>query len=159
MNRNNTYIIIPLLLFALVLPCSFLLAGNDERPRAKAGEGVAAGREPGFTAMTGPNRKVLIGNDAYLIYGFDRSPKMGTLIMKIQAYDSRGEKDTSLTITADSGMPSMAGMHSGHHTFQLSRKGDYLAPMDITMPGDWEIKVTVMKEGKVLFRGSHKFDV
>jgi hypothetical protein len=53
----------------------------------------------------------------------------------------------------------MAGMHSGHHTFQLSKRGEYLAPVDITMPGDWEIKVTVMKEGKVLFRGSHKFDV
>ena len=57
-------------------------------------------------------------------------------------------------------MPSMRGAHgTGDRPFQISNKGDYLLPISIVMPGDWEIKLTVIKAGKVIFRGRYNFNV
>jgi len=82
------------------------------------------------------------------------------VIMKVQVFNSQGEKDTSLEVLGDSGMPSMRGAHeTGDQPFKLSQKGDYLLPVNIVMPGDWEIRLTIKKDGKVIFRGSYKFDV
>jgi predicted metalloprotease len=54
----------------------------------------------------------------------------------------------------------MKGAHeTGDRPFKLSKKGDYLLPIDIVMPGDWEIRLTLLKDGKVIFRGSYQFDV
>jgi hypothetical protein len=54
----------------------------------------------------------------------------------------------------------MRGAHeTGDRYFKLSRNGDYLLPIDIVMPGDWEIRLTILKDGKVIFRGSYQFDV
>jgi len=61
---------------------------------------------------------------------------------------------------ADTGMPSMGGAHeTGDKAFRLSNRGDYLLPINIVMPGDWEIRLTVSKEGKVIFRGRYNFNV
>lgn len=65
-----------------------------------------------------------------------------------------------MEIIGDAGMPSMSGAHdTGDKPFVLSNKGAYLLPVNIVMPGEWEIKLTVKKVGKVIFRGSHRFDV
>jgi hypothetical protein len=150
MIRGKKTFIIPLLLLALAFPSQLICAGS------KAG----AGQAPVFTAMPGTGKKVPIGNGAYLIYGFDKKPKMGTIIMKVEAYTADGKKDTTLEILGDSGMPSMKGAHeTGDQPFKLSRKGEYLLPVNIVMPGDWEVRITIKKDGKALFRGSHRFDV
>jgi len=113
-----------------------------------------------YPPMPGPGKKVPIGSGHYLIYGFDKKPKLGTLIMKVEIFTREGKKDTSMDVKADAGMPSMKGAHeTGDRPFKLSKKGDYLLPIDIVMPGDWEIRLTLLKEGKVIFRGSHQFDV
>ncbi len=110
--------------------------------------------------MPGPGKKISIGNDAYLLYSFAEKPKMGTVILKVQVFNKAGEKETSLQIMGDSGMPSMRGAHdTGDRPFQISKNKDYLLPISIVMPGEWEIRVTVTKAGKVIFRGSHRFDV
>jgi hypothetical protein len=115
---------------------------------------------PVFPSMLGPGKKVPVGNDHYLIYGFDKKPKLGTMIMKVEVFAKDGKKNTSFEVKADSGMPSMKGAHeSGERSFKLSNKGDYLLPIDIVMPGDWEIRLTLLKDGKVIFRGSYQFDV
>jgi hypothetical protein len=115
---------------------------------------------PAYPSMPEPGKKIPIGNDHYFIYGFDKKPKLGTLIMKVQIYTAKGKKETSLEVKADSGMPSMKGDHEARdRTFTLSKKGDYLLPVNIVMPGDWEIKLTIIKEGKVIFRGRYNFDV
>jgi hypothetical protein len=120
----------------------------------------AGGHAPAAAPMPGPGKKVPLGNGAYLIYGFDKKPKMGTVIMKVEVYAADGKRDTSLEVLADSGMPSMRGAHeTGDQPFKLSRKGEYLLPVNIVMPGDWEIRLTIKKGGKVIFRGSHQFDV
>jgi hypothetical protein len=152
---------IPLMLFALALSCSPLHAASHEGHQMKADAGGAGtGQAPAIAAMPGTGKKVPIGNGAYLIYGFDKKPKMGTVIMKVEVYTPDGKPDTSLEVLGDSGMPSMKGAHeTGDQPFKLSRKGEYLLPVNIVMPGDWEIRLTIKKDGKVIFRGSHKFDV
>jgi hypothetical protein len=123
---------------------------------------VASGSEqtPPFPSMPSPGEKVSIGNDYYFTYDFDKKPKLGTLTIKIQIYTMDGKKDTSLEVLADSGMPSMKGVHdTGDRLCKLSTSGDYLVPIDIVMPGDWEVRLTFKKDGKIIFRGSHQFDV
>ena len=157
-NKSLTF---PLILLALAIPCSPLHAASHDGHQMKAGAGDAGtGQAPAVAAMPGTGKKVPIGNGAYLIYGFDKKPKMGTVIMKVEAYTPDGKPDTSLEVLADYGMPSMRGAHeTGDQPFKLSRKGEYLLPVNIVMPGDWEIRLTIKKEGKVIFRGSYKFDV
>jgi hypothetical protein len=110
--------------------------------------------------MPGPGKKVPIEGGYYLMYGFDKKPKLGTVIMKVEIFTGEGKKDTSLEAKADAGMPSMKGAHeTGDRHFTVSKKGDYLLPISIVMPGDWEIRLTLLKEGRVIFRGRYNFDV
>ena len=53
-----------------------------------------------------------------------------------------------------------AGAHSmGDRPFKLSDKGVYLMPVGIVMPGEWEVVISVVKEGKVVYAGYHRFKV
>lgn len=123
-------------------------------------KGMGAAPMPEYPPLPAPGRKVPIGDGYYLIYGFDKSLKMGTVIMKVEVFTAEGKKDTSLEVKADADMPSMRGAHAtGDRAFKLSRKGDYLLPIAIVMPGYWEIKLTVLKGGKVIFRGRYNFNV
>ena len=113
-----------------------------------------------YPVMPGLGKKVQLGGGNYFIYNFDKKPKLGTLIIKVEIFNSNNKKDTSMEIIGDAGMPSMKGAHdTGDRPFALSNKGAYLLPVNIVMPGEWEIKLTVKKAGKVIFRGSHRFDV
>jgi hypothetical protein len=113
-----------------------------------------------YTPMPDPGKKVPIGNGYYLIYNFNKKPKLGTVIMKVDIYTAEDKKGTSLVVKADAGMPSMRGAHeTGDRPFQLSKNGSYLLPISIVMPGDWEIRLTVLKDGQVIFRGRYNFDV
>jgi hypothetical protein len=116
--------------------------------------------QPNYPSLPALGKKVPIGGDYYLIYGFDKKPKLGTVIMKVEIFTKAGKKDTSFEVKADAGMPSMKGAHeTGDRPFTLSKKGDYLLPVNIVMPGNWEIRLTVLKKGEVIFRGSHQFDI
>jgi YtkA-like len=161
MIHGKKTLTIPLVLLALTLPCSPLHAASHEGRQMKADAGAAgSGQTPAFATMAGTGKKVPIGNGAYLIYGFDKKPKMGTVIMKVEVYTADGKLDTSPEVLATAGMPSMRGAHeTGDQPFKLSRKGEYLLPVNIVMPGEWEIRLSIKKAGKVIFRGSHKFDV
>lgn len=141
------------------------LYGAEPQGQVKgSGKGVPAVSGPGeqasFSPMPGPGKKVPIADGRYFIYGFDKKPKMGPLIMKVQIFTAEGKKETSAQVKADSGMPSMKGAHeTGDRGFVLSKKGDYLLPINIVMPGDWEIRLTILQNGKVIFRGRYNFDV
>jgi len=135
-----------------------LLLHAEDRGGAPALSGI--GQEPAFAPMPGPGKKVSIGSGYSIMYGFDKKPKLGTVIMKVEVYKSDGKRDTSLELKADAGMPSMKGAHeTGDRPFSLSKKGDYLLPIGIVMPGDWEIRLTIIKDGRVIFRGRYNFDV
>lgn len=148
-----------LFLFALVI-YSGLSQGAESQQMQKSKGSVSGGEQAAYPSMPGPGKKVPVGSDYYMIYGFDKKPKLGTVIMKVEIFTKEGKKDTSFEAKADSDMPSMRGHHAtGNRPFKLSNKGDYLLPIDIVMPGGWEINLTLLKEGKVVFRGSHQFDV
>jgi hypothetical protein len=154
MKRYLVFLLLSGLLFLPVMP----LHGAD-----MGGHGTqmaAAAQTPDFPPLPGPGKKVPIGEGYYLIYGFDKPLKMGRVIMTVEVFTSEGKKDTSMEVKADADMPSMRGAHAtGDRPFQLSKKGDYLLPISIVMPGDWEIKLTVLKGGKVIFRGRFNFNV
>jgi hypothetical protein len=148
----------------ITFSCPALFAQRHEGIKAQHGSagpapsgGVTA---PTFPPMAKPGKQVSLPNGYYFVYGFDKKPKLGMLVVKVEIFTKEGKKDTSFEVKGDSGMPSMRGAHDmGEQLFTLSKKGDYLLPINIVMPGDWEIRLTFSKEGKVIFRGSHQFDV
>ena len=105
-------------------------------------------------------QKTWIGEDYYFIYEFDKKPQMGTIIMKIQVFTKGGKHDSSLQITGSADMPSMKGAHStGEQPFKLNKKGDYLLPVNVVMPGDWEVVLNFSKDKKPIYTGSVRFNV
>lgn len=163
LDMKKRFLIFSILVAIILLPLSLYAEGQPGH-KSKSGENVSAvsgnERSPVYPSMPGPGKKVAIGNNYYFIYGFDKQPQMGTVIMRVEVYTMNGKKETSLEIKGDAGMPSMRGAHeTGDQLFKLSKNGVYLLPIDIVMPGDWEIRLTFLKDGKVIFRGSHQFDI
>jgi hypothetical protein len=157
MKRNLVFMLLSGFLFLSPLP-----AECADTHGQMVHQATSAGAAPmsEYLPMPSPGKKVPIGNGYYLIYGFDKQLKMGTVIMKVEIFTGEGKKDTSLEVKADVDMPSMRGAHStGDRAFKLSNKGDYLLPISIVMPGDWEVKITVIKDGGVIFRGRYNFNV
>jgi len=126
----------------------------------RRGEQSSENAEIVYKPLPKPGKKYEIGDGVYLIYEFSEKPKMGTVILKIQIFNRNGEKITPYAIKGRSDMPSMRGAHdSGDQDFKLNKKNDYLLPVNIVMPGDWEIRVTFLTDGKPVFHGSLTFDV
>jgi hypothetical protein len=144
----------------LRLPCAESQQGYTSMSGSDASVASGAEHAPAYPSMPGPGKKVSIDKDDYFIYSFDKKPKLGTTIMKVQLSGAGGKKESSLEVRANVCMPSMRGAHdTGDRPFRLSKTGDYLLPIDIVMPGDWEIRLTFLKDGKVIFRGSYQFYV
>jgi len=113
-----------------------------------------------YELLPGADKKCNIGKDYYFTYSFDKKPQLGTVILKIEVFSKDGNKDTGLSITGNSGMPSMNGHHdSGDLGFKLNKKGDYLLPVNIVMPGGWEVKLIFNKDGQAIYRGGIRFDI
>lgn len=127
---------------------------------ARAGAFAQTTTEPVFELLPGPGKTCRIGDVYTFTYEFDKTPKMGMAILKIRLYDETGKKTTSLEITGRSDMPSMSGAHdSGEVLFWLNKKGDYLCPVNIVMPGEWEVRLVFSLKKEVIFRGRFKFNV
>jgi nitrogen fixation protein FixH len=122
--------------------------------------GAAQAEEPEFAALAGPGKKNKIDETAYFTWEFVQKPKMGPAILRLQLFGRDGNRRTDLAISGRTDMPSMKGAHdSGEVPFKLNKKGDYLLPVDIVMPGDWEIRLTFKSGDAVVFRGRIVFDV
>jgi hypothetical protein len=117
-------------------------------------------QEPVFQDLPKSGKKCWIGEVSYFTWEFDKTPKMGTSILIIKLYDKDGKRVSDLAITGRSDMPSMRGAHdSGEVAFKNNRAGDYLLPVNVVMPGDWEVRLTFSRNGIVIFRGRIAFDV
>lgn len=113
-----------------------------------------------YQTLPGPGEKVPLEGGAYFVYGFAKPPKLGTAIMRVEIFTRDKTRDTSFVVKGDADMPSMRGAHStGDKEFSLSAKGVYLLPVQLVMPGDWEIRLTFEKTGKTLFCGAYLFDL
>ena len=116
--------------------------------------------EPVFAELPGPGKTCTIGDAFTFTYEFDRTPKMGMVIVKIKLSNREGRRTTELGIAGRADMPSMRGAHdSGDVAFRLNRKGDYLMPLNVVMPGDWEIRLVFARGDEVVFRGALRFHV
>jgi hypothetical protein len=116
--------------------------------------------EPEFQDLPKSGKKCWIGEVNYFTWEFDKTPKMGTAILVVKIYDKDGKRVSDLAITGRSDMPSMRGAHdSGEVAFKTNKAGDYLLPVNIVMPGDWEVRLTFSRNGIVIFRGRIAFDV
>ena len=105
-------------------------------------------------------QKTWIGDEYYFVYEFDKKPQMGTIIMKVQIFSKDGKQDTSLEITGSADMPSMKGAHSsGEQLFKMNKKGDYLLPVNVVMPGEWEVVLNFLKDKIPIYTGSVRFNV
>ena len=115
---------------------------------------------PEFVELAGAGKKNWIGEVAYFTWEFDKTPKMGPVILKVLLFDKSGNRVQDLEISGRSDMPSMSGAHdSGEVPFKLNKRGDYLLPVNIVMPGGWEVRLTFSRSGVVIFRGRILFDV
>lgn len=120
----------------------------------------ALSEEEKFEALPGEGKKCQIGEDYTFQYRFDKKPQLGTVILKIEVFNKEGKKDTSLKITGDSGMPSMRGHHdTGMIEFKLNKNGDYLLPVNVLMPGEWDIRLIFKKDDRAIYKGSFNFNV
>ena len=152
-----------------VLLVLVLAAGSpaQETPRALKPHEVkmphhagAIVQEPVYNDLPGAGKKCWIGESMYFTYRFDKKPKLGTAILKVQLFDKKGARVTSLDVVGMSDMPEMKGAHdSGDVPFKLNRKGDYLLPVNVVMPGEWEVKLVFMKDKAPVFRGRITFKV
>ena len=116
--------------------------------------------EPIFAELPGPGKTCRIGDAYTFAYEFDKTPKMGMVILKVRLFDRAGERTTELGLTGRADMPSMRGAHdTGDVAFRLNKKGDYLLPINLVMPGDWEVRLVFRKGDEIVFRGALKFDV
>jgi len=107
-----------------------------------------------------PGAKVPLDKDHYFTYGFTQPPKLGNAVMRVEIFTLDGKRDPSFAIRGDADMPSMRGAHSsGPKPFVLSKKGAYLLPIQLVMPGDWEITFSFEKGGGTILRGVYLFDL
>ncbi|KAF0134448.1 MAG: hypothetical protein FD145_673 [Candidatus Saganbacteria bacterium] len=126
--------------FKLVLAFSFVLISLIFGFPSFADQCCAMGK----TADT--NQKIPLSADYYFIYQFNQKPTLGTSILKVQVFDKNGKKAAPFKITASSGMPSMGNAHdTGEQDLKISKKKDYLLPIDLVMQGEWEIKLIFYK--------------
>jgi hypothetical protein len=113
-----------------------------------------------YELLPGAGKTCKIGDDYTFVYEFDKTPKMGTAILKIELFGADGEKATDLEIQGSSDMPSMRGAHAGGDvSFKLNRKGVYLLPLNIVMPGEWEVRLVFRRGETVLHRARLLFNV
>jgi hypothetical protein len=121
---------------------------------------VVAAEEIVYQTLPGNDKKVTLPDGYAFTYGFVERPQLGTVVLRLRVTDAGGRQVTPFDISGRSDMPSMAGAHdSGDVPFKLNRKGDYLLPVNIVMPGDWEVKLLFRLGDKLVFAGAFGFDV
>jgi hypothetical protein len=113
-----------------------------------------------WTLVPGPSKKCPINDDYYFKYEFSEKPKMGMVILKIQVFDNDKKQVVPFKAVGRTDMPAMRGAHdSGDVEFRVNKFNNYLLPINVVMPGDWEIQVVFLLNDKAVFHGSIRFDV
>lgn len=144
-----------LFLSILLLPAMAGWAGG-----ASAASGAVAAPGEEVLVLPRPGEKVPLDREHYFVYGFTVPPRLGTAVMKVTIFERGGAREDGYAVAGDADMPSMRGHHSsGMRSFARSKKGDYLLPVSLVMPGTWEIRMTFRKDGRTVLTGIHLFDL
>lgn len=120
---------------------------------------LLAGRAAALDSLSGPGRRNALPSGGYLVWTFDKKPQLGMVIVKVQVFSKDKAKAAGCELTGAYGMPSMRYHDSGVQKFRLSKKGDYLLPMDLVMPGAWELVIRLRQDGKEIYAGKIDFSV
>jgi len=152
---KNIYLIV-----LFMAPVFFVSCKKSEEPK---NETVSMGKPAAQEAsgqLPGENKKCLLNDGAYFIYQFADAVQMGTVVLRVQIFDAGGKQVSGWDVRGYYGMPSMRGHHdSGEQVFQQNKKGDYLLPVNIAMPGEWEMNLIFLKDKKEVYRGLFTFSV
>ncbi len=141
-------------------PVTSAVPGVQSPAAAAAPSKESPAAEAVYTPLPNPGKSVPLDDNHSFSYGFDKPPKLGISIMRVEIFTRDGKRDTTFVVKGDADMPSMRGAHSsGIKDFSLSDKGVYLMPVRLVMPGQWEIRLLFVREGKTVFRGAHLFDL
>lgn len=110
--------------------------------------------------LPGEGKKFALDGGFSFLYEFVAKPRIGTTVLRLQVFDPAGKQVAPFAIFGRYDMPSMAGAHdSGDEEFRLNAKNNYLLPLHIVMPGEWEVKLTFRRGETVVFRGYFRFNV
>lgn len=119
----------------------------SQKHEMKAPTMSAPGQLPGY------GQKVWIGEEHYFTYRFDKKPKMGTAILRVELREKSGKSSYAYRITGHSGMPSMGNAHDVLDTFKVNQDTIYLLPVEFVMPGEWRIKLSFLRDSITVFTG------
>lgn len=122
-----------------------------------AGTAAKAARVPEPAVLAQEGKKNMLPDGGWFTWQFSQKPKLGSLVVKVQAFDKAGARVRNYVIIGESGMPAMRYHDSGPVKFQLNKKGDYLLPVDLVMPGEWQVVIRVKKGRKEIYAGKVVF--
>jgi len=129
-------------------------------PGKTASHAGALVEEPVYNDLPSAGKKCWIGETHYFKWKWDKKPKLGTAILIVQIFDKQNKRVTDWEITGLSDMPSMRGAHhSGEVFFLPNKKNDLLLPVNVVMPGEWEVKLVFFKDKEPFYRGRILFKV
>lgn len=135
------------------------LSGNLTAMMASAEKGSAEPAPAAFAVLSEEGRTITLSNGDHFVYHFHPRPKFGTVVLKVEVFDAKGKVVKDLLLSAEYCMPGMTMPACPLQTLDQNKKGAYLMPVELSMPGDWEIKLFVHEAKKELFRGVIKVRV
>jgi hypothetical protein len=151
---------------ALLIAFLVCAAGSAAAPASSTAslqDQASAAKTPGhidWIPVPGPGKKFKLNDDYSFTYEFSQRPQMGTVILIIRVTDKNGGQVLPYGISGRTDMPSMRGAHdSGDVQFRTNKANNYLLPVNIVMPGDWEVRITFSLNDNAVFYGSIRFDV
>lgn len=147
------------ILFALVLfPPLLCMAGCGGKDPQQAEPPQQRSPAPAGASMLAPSgdRNMLPGG-GWFTWRFAEKPKLGTAIIKVQAFDKSGSRVKAYEIIGEYGMPSMRYHDSGPVKFQLNKRDDYLLPVELVMPGEWSVLIRVKSGEEEVYAGQVLF--
>jgi hypothetical protein len=139
-------------LLAALLFLPFFCLGADAQSKRPA-----APAEVRLLAAEGV--KISLPGGGWFTWRFAAKPKLGSVIVKVQAFNPDGSRNTAYEITGETGMPEMRAHDSGRVKFVKNKKGDYLLPFDVVMPGEWHVLIRVKQGKKEIYAGKTLFTI
>lgn len=119
-----------------------------------------SGTEKDDIQVLAPGKRFEVCDGIYGKWEFTQKPQIGMAILKIQLFDKNDAQVSPYEISGNSGMPSMPGAHdTGDVPFKLNKKRNYLLPVNVVMPGDWEVKLVFRSGETIVLRAAIRFDV
>jgi hypothetical protein len=116
--------------------------------------------EPPPLLLPAEGRRCELPGGRHFTWRFASRPRLGTVVLKVQVFGADGKRVKDLKVAGRSGMPSMRGAHdTGDTPFKLNKKGDYLLPVDVVMPGGWEVVLSFFEGRKRIYHGKVDFEL